>query len=139
MASPIEPEVVAVFDAYPDGVRSRLMELRLLIINVAAETEGVGELEETLKWGQPSYLTTQSKGGSTIRIDQVKSEPEKYAMYFICHTDLVATFRQIYGDLFTFDGERAILFDVRDDVPEDALVHCIALALTYHQNKKKSS
>lgn len=133
------PEVTAVFDAYPRGLRLKLMELRQLIFDVAAETEGVGKLEEALKWGQPSYLTSQSKSGSTIRIDQVKSEPGKYAMYFICHTDLVATFRQMYDDLFTFEEKRAIIFDAGDDIPEAELAHCIALALTYHLNKKRRS
>ena len=50
---------------------------------------------------------------------------------------LIATFEQMYGDLFMFEGERAILFDASDEIPEKALGHCIALALTYHLNKKK--
>ncbi len=132
--SPTHPSVAAVFDAYPEELRLRLQALRQLIFDVAAETEGVGDLEETLKWGQPSYLTSQSKSGSTIRIDRVKSEPGKYAMYFICHTNLVETFEQMYDDLFTFDGNRAIVFDTSESIPVDALAHCVALALTYHLN-----
>lgn len=50
-------DVSAVFNRYPERMREKLMFLRQLIIETAATTEGVGELEETLKWGEPSYLT----------------------------------------------------------------------------------
>ena len=85
--------------------------------------------------GQPSYLTSESRSGSTIRLGLVKNEARKAAMYFICHTNLVSEFEQIYGDLFTFEGNRAIIFDVEEEIPKEALGHCIALALTYHLNK----
>ena len=62
------PRVAQVFDSYPPALRTRLLALRALIFEVAASTPGVGELEETLKWGEPAYLTTQSKSGSTVRI-----------------------------------------------------------------------
>ena len=71
------PEVATVFETYPKEIRAKLLLLRRLIFNVASETDGVGELEETLKWGQPSYLTTQTKSGSLIRIDQIKSQEGK--------------------------------------------------------------
>jgi hypothetical protein len=63
-------EVEAVFAQYPDQVRERLLALRDLIFDTASHTKGVGEIEETLKWGQPSYLTIKPKSGTTIRIDQ---------------------------------------------------------------------
>jgi hypothetical protein len=70
-----EPAVDAVFKAYPAPIRSKLLALRRLIFDTAKATRGVGALEETLKWGQPSYLTTETKSGSTIRIDQVNPPP----------------------------------------------------------------
>ncbi len=136
MKPPMNQKVSDVFDAYPADIRQRLLELRSLIYKVAAETDGVGELEETLKWSQPSYLTSQTKSGSTIRIDRMRSGPETVAMYFICHTNLVETFEQMYGDLFTFEDNRALLFNMDDELPVDQLSHCIALALTYHLNKR---
>ena len=78
-----DAEVAAVFDAYPGEIKPKLMFLRQLIFDVASRTNGVGELEETLKWGQPSYLTTQTRSGSLVRIDQIKSQEGKYAMYKI--------------------------------------------------------
>ncbi len=107
-----------------------------MIFDTGASTEGVGELEETLKWGQPSYLTAQSKSGSTIRIDRVKSTEDRYAVYFHCQSRLVPTFRELYPDSFTYDGSRAIVFSCGDEIPEEELRHCLALALTYHRRKK---
>src|SRR5258708_4740402 len=91
-AGPSDPAVDAVFDAYPKPLKAKLLALRRLILNTAAVTKGVGELQETLKWGQPSYLTATTKGGSTIRIDRVKASAHQYALYFHCQTDLAATF-----------------------------------------------
>jgi len=128
-----DAQVAAAFRAYPRGVAAKLRALRRLIFDVASRTDGVGELEETLKWGQPSYLTTSTRSGSTIRIDRVKAEHGRYAMYFHCRTSLVDTFRRLYPRTFTFEGNRAILFDAHDPIPAKALRHCIALALTYHR------
>ena len=59
--------VAAVFGAYPAAIQSKLRRLRRIILDTAAKMDGVGPVEETLKWGQPAYL---AKGGSTIRIDR---------------------------------------------------------------------
>ena len=126
------PDVRAVFDSYPEPVRSRLLDLRALIFRTAGETNSVGDLVETLKWGQPSYLTARPKTGSTIRIDAVDRPDADYALFVHCQTSLMATYRELYPDLFTFDGKRALVFSADRPVPEDALKHCIALALTYH-------
>ena len=131
------PAVAAVFEAYPKPLRSKLQALRRLIFDTARTTDGVGPLEEALKWGQPSYLTTETKSGSTIRIDQVSDAPDRYAVYFHCQTDLVSTFRELYPEL-TYGGNRSILLDASDELPEAALRHCVALALTYHLNKRNA-
>ena len=131
-------EVAAVFDAYPKEIKSKLMFLRQLIIDVASRTYGVGKLEETLKWGQPSYLTTQTKSGSLVRIDQIKSQEGKYAMFFHCQTTLVDTFREMYRGQFVFGGNRSIIFDLKNKVPVKELSHCVSMALTYHLNKRRN-
>lgn len=129
-------DVAAVFAAYPRDVKEKLLRLRELIFEVAAQTDGVGELEETLKWGQPSYLTTQSKSGSLIRIDRLPADVGGYAMYFHCQTTLVDTFKERYPDRFEFGGNRALIFRVTKAIPVAPLRDCIALALTYHRDKK---
>jgi hypothetical protein len=132
------PALDAVFSAYPKPVKAKLLALRRLMFDTAKATSGVGPLEETLKWGQPSYLTTESKSGSTIRIDQLKAEAGRYAVYFHCQTDLVETFRELYPEL-RYGGNRSILLDAADKLPEAALRHCVALALTYHLRKRKAA
>jgi hypothetical protein len=132
------PALAAVFDAYPKPVKTKLLALRRLIFETAKATRGVGALQETLKWGQPSYLTPETKSGSTIRIDQVKSTPHQYAVYFHCQTDLVATFRELYPTEFSYGGNRSILLNTADKIPEPALRHCVALALTYHLSRRKT-
>ncbi|TQV77804.1 DUF1801 domain-containing protein [Denitrobaculum tricleocarpae] len=128
--------VKAVFDSYPPDVRESLLNLRSLILETATTTDEAGQLQETLKWGQPSYLTLKPKSGSTIRIDQVKGEAGRYALYCHCQTTLIEDFRALYPDEFRFEGNRAMVFEATDKPDEDALRHCIALALTYHARKK---
>jgi hypothetical protein len=115
-----------------------LRALRKLILQTARETAGVGPLEEALKWGQVSYLTSESKSGSTIRIDQAKEAAGQTAIYFHCQTNLVETFRELYPEL-RFSGNRGILLDASEKLPEPALRHCVALALTYHLNKRRGA
>ncbi len=125
-----DPAVAAVFAKFPPPVRARLMALRETIFDVAARTAGVGALDETLKWGEPAYLTP-SKSGSTIRLGWKPSAPDDVAIYFICTTGLVDRFRELYPDRFRFGGNRALLFGAKSKVPQKALRHCIALALTW--------
>ena len=132
----IDPAISAVLSAYAKPVKDKLLALRRLIFKTARTTEGVGALEEALKWGQPSYLTSESKSGSTIRIDGVRSVPNQYAVYFHCQTNLVETFREIYPQL-SYSGNRAILLDAGAPLPKAELGHCVALALTYHLHKRK--
>jgi len=129
------PEVAEVFSGYPEHIRRKMMFLRQLVLVTASETEGVGNVEETLKWGEPSYLT---KSGSTIRMDWKKAKSNQYAMYFHCKTKLVDTFRELYRGTFKFEGNRAIVFNEDDEIPVIELKHCISLSLTYHRKKHLS-
>jgi hypothetical protein len=126
------PAVAQAFDVYPPVMRRKLLALRELILRTAASTPGVGDLEETLKWGEPAYLTSRSGSGSTVRIAWKKSKPSEYAMYFNCQTTLVDTFRSLFPDKFKFEGNRAIVFHESQSVPADALAFCVSAALTYH-------
>jgi hypothetical protein len=131
-----DPAVEAAFEAYPKPLKAKLLALRRLIFDTADAVEGVGPLEESLKWGQPSYLTSETKSGSTVRIDRIKSAANQYAVYFHCQTNLVETFRQLYPTELNYGGNRTIILNADDEVPEPALRHCVALALTYHLNKR---
>ena len=124
-----DPRVSLKFETYPKEIKNKLNYLRDLIIETATEIDGIEEIEETLKWGEPSYLV---KKGSTIRIDWKPKTPNQYAMYFKCTSKLVSTFIEVYGDLFKYEKTRAILFDLNDKVPKKELKECIELALKYH-------
>ena len=121
----IAPEVAPVFAGAPPLMN----RLRHLIFETAAQTPGVGALTETLKWGEPSYTPKKPRVGSSVRLGARKDGT--VAAYFICHTHLVDRFREIYPDDFTFEGNRALVFDGASPLPEAELKHCIAMALTY--------
>jgi hypothetical protein len=135
----VDPAVEKAFDIFPPPVRKKLMALRSLIIDVASETEGVGELTEALRWGQPSYLTQATKSGSPIRLGREKKTDGDFAVYFKCQTSLVHRFKQLHKNKFRFEGNRAILFNIDDKIPISELSQCIAMALTYHLNKKRQN
>ena len=126
--------VAEKFKAYPPGPRRAMLSLRELIFETAQETPGVGEIQETLKWGEPAYVTS-NKTGSTVRIDWKSKQPRQYAMYFNCQTNLVETFRTLFPEDFQFEGNRALVFRLDQEVPTDALAYCIAASLTYHLKK----
>jgi hypothetical protein len=136
--APHDRAVAALLRSYPKPIGAKLQALRRLILDTARKTAGVGALAETLKWGQVSYLTSETGSGSTIRIDRLKSDANKVGVYFHCQTNLVETFRELYPKL-SYSGNRAILLDVDEPLPEAELGHCVALALTYHLLKRRAA
>jgi hypothetical protein len=126
-----DPAVKAVFAAYEPTMRARLMALRELIF-AAAESAKVGPLSETLKWGQPAYRPLKTQTGTTVRLDALRGAEGKYALFVPCSTTLIGSFREHYARSLVFEGNRAIIFALGAGVPEKALKHCIAMALTYH-------
>ncbi|WP_338378799.1 DUF1801 domain-containing protein [uncultured Flavobacterium sp.] len=128
-----DPRVNEVFANYPDFVRDKMQFLRELVIETAEETEGVTKLEETLKWGEPSFVT---KNGSTLRMDWKEKSPDQYAMYFQCTSRLVNTFKLVFNHKFQYEGKRAIVFKLNQKVPEMELKSCIKASLTYHNVKE---
>jgi hypothetical protein len=119
------------FDEYPENARIRLEELRSLVFRIAAELE-LGDVQESLKWGEPSYSV---KIGSPLRMDWKSNSPDHYYLFFHCQTKLVDTFRELYGDVLEFQGNRAIVLSLFAPLPEATIKHCLELALTYHQRK----
>jgi len=127
------PQVAGIFAAYPRHIRKKMMVLRQLVFDTAAELGNVEDVEETLKWGEPSYVV---KGGSTVRMDWKESNPTQFALYFHCQTKLVDTFKELYRNKLKYQGNRAIVFEVNDQIPVEIIKHCIELTLTYHSRKK---
>ena len=127
----MELNIKEKFDTYPKEVKEILLKVRGAIFEVANEQK-IPDLQETLKWGEPSYLT---KLGSTVRYDWKQKTPNQISIYFNCNTSLVETFKEIYCDELTFEGNRAIVFNFNDTIPWPELKHCIGLSLRYHTLK----
>jgi hypothetical protein len=130
-----DPAVAAKFASYPPRARKALLALRELVFKTAGVTPGAGPIEETLKWGEPAYLTSNG-AGSTLRMDWKAKSPCHYAMYFHRQTGLVETFRSMFTDDFAFEGQRALVSELGRRVPRDSLAICIAAALTYRLAKR---
>ena len=121
-------DVAASFDAFPTPVRGYLLALRGWIFDVAAATDGVGIIHETLKWRQPSYAPVK-KAGTALRLNIPKLGG--FALYVSCQTSLIADFRQQFPDL-QYDGTRAIEF-CEGQPPDRAQIETfIRRALTYY-------
>ncbi len=130
-----EATVAAKFDAYPEPLRTRLLELRELIFATAAADATIGPLTETLKWNQPAYRPVHPNRGTTIRLDALPDRPDHVGLFVHCQTRLIATFRaQLTGSLH-YEGNRAIHVAVQKPLPETALRTCIAMAFSYHLRK----
>ena len=125
------PVIQSVFDSYPHHVTRKLLEIRELIYEVARE-DGINQLEETLKWGEPSYI---AQSGSTIRIDWKSKHADRYFLFFNCKTTLIETFKEVYGDTFVFEGNRAIVLCLDQTAPKKELKHCLSMSLNYHKIK----
>ena len=119
------------FEEYPEKVRLRLEELRTLIFKLASDLE-LGEVEESLKWGEHSYSV---KTGSPIRTYWKLKSPNQYYLFFNCQTKLIDTFRELHNDTLEFQGNRAIVLSLSSSLPEAEIKNCLELALTYQQRK----
>jgi len=127
------PEFEAKMASYPDLIREKMHALRALVIETAKELSEITKVEETLKWGEPSFLT---KKGSTLRMDWKQKTPNQYAMYFKCTSRLVETFKMVFGNQFEYEKSRAIVFQIDQKVPTRELKKCIKAALMYHTVKE---
>lgn len=124
-------EVQKKFDSYPDHIRPLILQLREVIFSVA-ESLDLGEVDESLKWGEPSY---QVKGGSPVRMDWKEKHPDQYFLFFHCQTKLVDTFRELYSERLVLEGNRAIVLQTNKKFPQKAIRHCVEIAMTYKRNR----
>ena len=126
------PEPVrCAFEAVPAPVGARWRQLRTLILETAARTPDAGALTETLKWGEPAYLTEATRSGTPVRLGWKAATPDTVKLLVHCQTSLVRQWRDLYGGAIRFEGNRAILAGLTGPLPAEALAHCIAMALTY--------
>lgn len=123
------PEIQTVFDAAPDAAKEGMLCLRELIFEVAGGLPEIGDVTETLRWGQPSYVTSR-RAGASLRLGVPKTGG--FALYTHCQTSLIADFSTAFPNADKVEGTRAIHFDDVSQV--DAARHgmLIRAILTYH-------
>ena len=121
--------VVQTFGQYPTSVKDRLLEVRALIFQVQQADSDIGELDETLRWGEVSYLTGQSKSGSMVRLAMTRSGDP--AVFFHCGTTLIERFRGQYGHVFEFDSNRALILTRPVAETKAELLDCLRQAFRY--------
>jgi len=125
-----DENVASKFQVVDASARKRLLELRGLIFDVAMDLPEIGELVETLKWGEPSYLPKKKAVGTTVRIGPSKFKD--YALFVHCQTTLIDDFRHMFPNDFYYEGSRGIHFDADQPLDKDRLRLLISNALTYH-------
>ena len=122
-------EVQAVFDAAPTQAREAMLRLRALIFEVAAGLPEIGVLHETLRWGQPAYVTSK-RAGASLRIAVPKTGGA--ALYTHCQTSLIADFTAAFPGMDQVEGSRAIHFEDATQIDPVRHAMLITSVLTYH-------
>lgn len=131
-ASAMPAEVQAAFGAFPQNAARLLLTVRQALFAVADET-GAGPLTETLKWGQPAYLTEATGAGTTVRLGLDGRTP---AVFVHCRTRVIEDFRAEFPEAFRTSGTRALYLDEGFDRP--ALAIFLGRALTYRRRQRKT-
>ncbi|WP_370981136.1 DUF1801 domain-containing protein [Agaribacterium sp. ZY112] len=127
----MDDKVQAKFETYPTKAKTQLLKIRSTTLELAKK-EKLGEVVESLKWGEPSY---QTKHGSTLRIDWKEKSPNSISIYVNCKTKLIETYKELYPDTFHYIGQREIALPISGPLPLRELKVCISLCLRYHKIK----
>lgn len=134
MIPAIPDEVQRVFDACTVQNRTGLLRLRSLIFACASDHPQIGSVVESLRWGQPAYLTPATGAACSLRIGAQRDDG--FGLFVHCKTDLIATFLAGPGAGQRSAGKRAILFRDVADIQAAPIGMLIAGALTYHQRRR---
>ena len=132
-----DPSFEEKLTATPTSDRAVFQRLRQLVRETANGLPKCGNLVETLKWGEFSFLTEKPKTGTTLRISKNKSDG--YSMYVSCNSNLVDMYRDRFENEFDYVGNREIVLPTDVEENKDAIARHIALALTYHLEQKAAA
>ena len=126
---PLSPRSVSdVVANWPKDAQRRFQQLCAVVHEVAAGDPRVAPLTETLKWGEPSFLT---KTGTTLRIAWKAKTPDEIGLFVIFRTDLLDQTRSLYPDAFRYEGTRALFLSLAAPIPEQAVAHLASRTQTY--------
>ncbi|WP_444995866.1 DUF1801 domain-containing protein [Aliikangiella sp. IMCC44359] len=128
----------SIINTYPSEAQSKFNQLRELVFNVAESNPAIGSINETVKWGEPAYLTEKKRIGTTIRIVWKQKNKDFIGIYLNCKTTLVETIATLFPDDFVVLGNRGLLIKLDDEIPYDAICFCFEMSLTYHLKKRNN-
>ncbi len=128
----MDQDIKAKFSKFSETQRDGLMLLRSLIFAEAQTLPQIGPLQEVLKWGQPSYVTPESKAATTLRLGT--HQKAEFALYAHCQSTVIASYEARFPGWDRIDGNRAVLFNNLAEIEPFRLKTLIRHALTYHLN-----
>lgn len=120
---------------WPDAAQARLWACRALFHQIAQDAK-VGRLDETLKWGQPSWRPVAPRTGSTLRAGWHSDRAQMLSLFVDCKTDLAARMRDFYPHLPLNDGRRHLAVAIEGPLPQQALSHLAEMTFTYHRARR---
>lgn len=129
---PLDKAVLKCISQWPEPARRSFSTIRHIVLDVASRT-GVGTLEETLKWGQPSWLPRKKGVGATLRCNWSAKRPDHISLFVHCGSRIIEMIQPLYPTSFQYEGQRGLHMVLDDPLPIDAIDHCVALTLTYHR------
>lgn len=130
-----EPEVENIFLAYPEPLRSTLLEIREMIFAQAVLLNI--PITETIRWWQASYIPVAKNTGTTIRIDTFGDT--QVAIFFNCKTSIVQDIKNRFADQIQYSKNRAIVFNAEQALPTEIIKYAIQAGLSYFKQKKSPS
>ncbi|MCW7457556.1 hypothetical protein ND856_02630 [Leptospira bandrabouensis] len=129
-------EITSYYFNLTPAMLEKFMEIRNWIYELSFADEKIGEIEECLKWGEPSFLTPKTKSGSTIRMAKVNDS--EFALYFNCKTSIAKEISIEFPE-FNCDGKRALYLSASNKLPKTKLIVCLKKALLYHKRKSETN
>ncbi len=141
-ASSVHPPYsnTGIADAYArfsDPERTILLAVRRLIYRLATETTGVGAIEESLKWGSPSYLAVSPRTGTPLRLDRHTGDENTVGIYVHCQSRVMEQFKVVHPSSPRTLGARALLLHTDKALPTAALCDFLLIALTYRLRTRR--
>ncbi len=125
----MSPEVKIAFEQLPLESQPVLRALRSVIYDVAQGEPRIGEIEESLKWGDPAYRSVRPQTGTTLRLGARKDG--RFGLFVPCSTSLIEQFKEDIPGLYDIDGTRGVILTAQSDPFAEPLRLLIHRALTY--------
>ncbi len=111
-----------------------MLQVRELIFATAAAHHDVGKLSETLKWGEPAYLTDEACSGGAISSAASRTRARRHPVQL--PDDGGDRLRGRFTVQFEYGRARALLLPLSGALPKLGLTVCLSLALTYHLDQR---